>query len=138
LDSQIDPVTRAITVRAILPNDDHILKPGLLMSVELFSNARDSIVVPEDSLIPEGKDNYILIVGADNKIEKRKVTIGTRQPGTVEIVEGLKEGEKLVTHGTMTARPGQTAKIVAEEQGNEDLSKILSSDLEEKPESKKE
>ena len=124
LDSQIDPVTRSIVVRAVLPNDEHLLKPGLLMSVELFSNARDSIVVPEESLIPEGRDNYVLTV-VDGKIEKRKVSIGMRQPGTVEILSGLAEGEKIVTHGTMTARPGQTANITAEEKGGESLSDIL-------------
>ena len=124
LDSQIDPVTRSIVVRAVLPNDAHLLKPGLLMSVELFSNARDAIVVPEESLIPEGRENYVLTV-VDGKIEKRKVTIGMRQPGTVEIVSGLTEGEKIVTHGTMSARPGQTANVTAEEKGGESLSDIL-------------
>jgi len=125
LDSQIDTVTRSITVRAILANDDHILKPGLLMSVELFSNARTAIVVPEESLIPEGQNNYVFVVGAQQAIEKRKVTLGTRQPGKVEITNGLAENEKIVTHGTMTARPGQTADIIAEEKGGESLSDIL-------------
>lgn len=125
LDSQIDPVTRSIIVRAIIANEDHVLKPGLLMSVELFSNPRESIVIPEESLIPEGKDNYVLVVGNEQKIEKRKVVIGTRQPGVVEVASGLDEGEKIVTHGTMTARPGQTANILSEEKGGEDLSEIL-------------
>lgn len=125
LDSQIDPVTRAIVVRAIIPNDDHLLKPGLLMSVELFSNARKSIVVPEESLIPEGRENYVLVVGDDGKIEKRKITAEARQPGTVEISIGLNEGEKIVTHGTMTARPGQTANIIGEQVGEESISDVL-------------
>ncbi len=125
LDSQIDPVTRSITVRALIPNDDHALKPGLLMSVELFSNARHAIIVPEETLIPEGRDNYVLVIGGDGKIEKRKVNAGTRQPGTVEITEGLQEGEKIVTHGTMTARPGQTANIIGEQAGEESISDVL-------------
>jgi membrane fusion protein (multidrug efflux system) len=125
LDSQIDPVTRTIVVRALIPNDDHLLKPGLLMSVELFSNARKSIVIPEESLIPEGRDNYVLIVGGDGKIEKRKIATGTRQPGTVEISAGLNEGEKIVTHGTMTARPGQTANIIGEQSDGQSISDVL-------------
>jgi membrane fusion protein (multidrug efflux system) len=125
LDSQIDPVTRAIVVRAIIPNDDHLLKPGLLMSVELFSNARKSIVVPEESLIPEGRENYVFVVGGDGKIEKRKVVTGTRQPGTVEVSAGLNEGEKIVTHGTMTARPGQTANIIGEQADGQSISDVL-------------
>jgi membrane fusion protein (multidrug efflux system) len=144
LDSQIDPVTRTIVVRALIPNDDHLLKPGLLMSVELFSNARRSIVIPEESLIPEGHDNYVFIVGGDGKIEKRKIATGTRQPGTVEISSGLKngtsapfffpiseissglnEGEKIVTHGTMTARPSQTANIIGEQTDGQSISDVL-------------
>lgn len=125
LDSQIDPVTRSIMVRAIIPNEDHILKPGLLMSVELFSNERESIVIPEESLIPEGRDNYVLVINAEQKIEKRKIVIGTRQPGSVEVMSGLESGEKIVTHGTMTARPGQTANIVGQDKGGESLSDIL-------------
>jgi membrane fusion protein (multidrug efflux system) len=124
LDSQIDPVTRSIVVRAVLPNEEHLLKPGLLMSVELFNNQRNAVMIPEESLIPEGRENYVLVV-VDGKIDKRKVTIGMRKPGNVEITDGLTEGEKIVTHGTMTARPGQTVNIIAEEKGGESLSDIL-------------
>jgi membrane fusion protein (multidrug efflux system) len=132
LDSQIDPVTRAITVRAVLPNDDHVLRPGLLMSVELFSNARESIVVPEEALIPEGRDNFVLVITPETTIEKRKINAGTRQPGTVEITDGLAEGEKIVTHGTMTARPGQKAEVIGEQSEGQNLSDILSKSSEDK------
>lgn len=128
LDSQIDPITRSIIVRAMLPNEDHALRPGLLMSVELFSNARDGIVVPEEALIPEGRDNYVLVVKDDLTIEKRKINPGIRQPGSVEITDGLSEGEKIVTHGTMTARHGQKAEIIGEEKGDETLADIISND----------
>ncbi len=128
VDSQIDPVTRSITVRALLPNEAHMLKPGLLMSVILFSNPRESVVVPENALIPEGQDNYVLAVddSAPPAIaQKKKVVIGMRQPGEVEIIQGLAEGEKVVTHGSMNARPGQPVKVLAIEKGGEDLSTLL-------------
>ncbi len=128
LDSQIDPVTRSITVRAILPNESHILKPGLLMSVLLFSNPRDSILIPEGALMPEGQDNYVLTVNSRQTppvLEKRKVVIGTRQPGKVEIVSGLQEGETFVTQGTMTARPGQAVNILGQEKDGQSLEDIL-------------
>ncbi len=128
LDSQIDPVTRSIVVRAILPNEDHILKPGLLMSVNLFSNPRKSIVIPEESLIPEGTQNYVLVIDMSKSppvAEKRKIIIGARQAGTVEILSGLSEGEKIVTRGTMIARAGQPVTVLAEEEGGESLSSLL-------------
>ncbi len=140
IDSQIDPVTRSIIVRALLPNDEHLLKPGLLVSVDLFNNPREAIVIPEESLIPEGEDNYVLVVDATQSppvAEKREVKIGMRVPGKVEIIEGLQVGEKFVTHGTMTARPGQAIKIMAEEKGGEKLSDILKDTGETSKEQKK-
>ena len=69
--------------------------------------------------------------------EKREVVIGTRKPGKVEIIKGLSEGEKFVTHGTMNARPGQPVNIMAEEQGGEKLSDILKNAENKTPEAKK-
>lgn len=139
IDSQIDPVTRSIVVRALLPNEEKLLKPGLLITVDLISNERNAIVIPEESLIPEGKQNYVLVVD-DTKTplipERREVVIGTRKPGKVEIVKGLNVGEKFVTHGTMNARPGQPVTIMAEEKGGEKLSDILKN-VKQVPETKK-
>jgi membrane fusion protein (multidrug efflux system) len=59
ISSRIDPVTRAIVVRAILPNPERLLKPGLLMQVELLKNPRDVLVIPEEALIPSGRDNHV-------------------------------------------------------------------------------
>ena len=60
--SRIDPVTRSITVRALIDNQERLLKPGLLMTAELLKNRRDAIVVLEEALIPSGKTNFVLVV----------------------------------------------------------------------------
>jgi membrane fusion protein, multidrug efflux system len=86
IDSQIDPVTRSIVVRAMLPNEEKLLRPGLLISVDLISNQRNAIVIPEESLIPEGKNNYVYIIDPSQTppvAHKREVVIGTRKPGKV-------------------------------------------------------
>jgi membrane fusion protein (multidrug efflux system) len=62
VNSRIDPVTRAVVVRAILPNPERLLKPGLLMQVTLLKNPRDVLVIPEEALIPSGRDNHVLVV----------------------------------------------------------------------------
>src|SRR5690606_494280 len=54
IDNQIDPVTRAITVRALLPNDNGELKQGMLMSIDLYANQRESLVISESALVPMG------------------------------------------------------------------------------------
>ena len=62
IDSRIDPVTRTIVVRAEIPNPELLLKPGLLMSVELLSRQRESIVIPEEALLPLGRQSFVMVV----------------------------------------------------------------------------
>ena len=113
--TQVDPVTRSIIVRAILPNSDGVLRPGLLMMVELLKNERKSVVIPEEALIPRGRDNFVFVVdeAAGNTVRRQKVVVGARRPGEAEIVSGLDAGAKVVTHGTMQVRPGQVVTIKA-------------------------
>ncbi|MCP5158069.1 MAG: efflux RND transporter periplasmic adaptor subunit [Gammaproteobacteria bacterium] len=127
IDSRIDPVTRSIVVRAVLPNADRALKPGLLMRVELLKNPRDGVVIPETALAPLGQQQYVLVVHAaqDHQVERREVKIGVRRPGEVEVIEGLKPGEKVITHGIQIVRPGQNVTIQAVDDGSHNLSAIL-------------
>jgi len=128
IDSRIDPVTRAIVVRAILPNPERLLKPGLLMHVTLLKNPRDALVIPEEALIPSGRVNHVLVVhqsGDSTVVYRRQVTIGNRRPGEVEIVEGLEAGEFVVVDGTLRARPGQPVTITAVDGGGEPLAQLL-------------
>ncbi len=130
INSRIDPVTRAIVVRAMLPNPERLLKPGLLMYVTLMKNPRDVLVIPEEALIPSGRVNHVLVVdrSADpTVVHRRQVTIGNRRPGDVEIVEGLEEGEFVVVDGTLRVQPGQPVTIVAVDGGDEPLAHLLKS-----------
>jgi membrane fusion protein (multidrug efflux system) len=63
---------------------------------------------------------------ASTVAQRRQVTIGSRRPGEVEILEGLEAGEFIVTHGTLRTRPGQPVTIIAvDEGGNESLAHLL-------------
>ncbi len=62
IDSRVDPVTRAIGVRAVLPNPERLLKPGLLMQVDLLVNPRDAVVVPESALLHQGREHYLAVI----------------------------------------------------------------------------
>jgi membrane fusion protein (multidrug efflux system) len=127
IDSRVDPVTRSIVVRAVLPNPDRALKPGLLMRVELLKNPREGVVIPETALAPLGQRQFVLVVNAaqDYQVERREIKIGARQPGEVEVVEGLKPGEKVITHGLQIARPGQKVIIRAVDEGSHELRTML-------------
>lgn len=128
IDNQVDPVTRAITVRALLPNESGDLKQGMLMSIELYANKRDALVVSESALVPLGSNNYVFVVqsmGDQTTVDRRQVTIGQRLKGSVEILSGLEENEKVVTHGLQKIRAGTVIQIKAEETGEESLSELI-------------
>lgn len=114
VDSRVDPVTRSIQVRALIPNPERTLKPGLLMQVELLVDPRDGLVVPEAAILHQGQDHFVqVIVEGDEGLtsERRQVRIGTRKPGLVEVREGLAEGDRVIVHGHLKARPGQPIEI---------------------------
>lgn len=123
--TQVDRVTRSITARAFIANEDHALKPGLLMTVRLLKNPRDSIMIPEEALVPSGTQNFVFVIDrASNKAERREIETGGRRPGAVEVVSGLERGELVVTHGTMQVRDGQTVNIVKEETPEQTLGRL--------------
>jgi membrane fusion protein (multidrug efflux system) len=124
VDSRIDPVTRSVTVRALLPNPERALRPGLLMQVQLLIDPREAVVVPEAALMQQGQDHFVaLLVDADDglTVERKQVEIGTRQPGVVEIRSGLTAGDRVVTEGQDKARPGQPVKVLAVDDGTRGL-----------------
>lgn len=128
IDSRIDVTTRSIAARALLPNPERLLKPGLLMGVELLKNPRQVLVVPEEAVIPTGRANHVLVVdpSAETPVaQRREVTIGGRRPGEVEIKDGLAEGEFVVIHGTLRARPGQPVTVTIAATGEEPLEALL-------------
>ena len=126
IDSRVDPVTRTVIVRALLPNPDHALRPGMLMQVELQSQRREAIIIPEECLVAQGQKQFVYVVDrADNKVERREVRIGTRRPGEVEIIEGLVVGEQVITDGTLKVRPGNIVSIRAKDDGTTKLHQLL-------------
>lgn len=126
IDSRVDPVTRTVIVRALLSNPDHALRPGMLMSVELFSAQRQAIVLPEECLVAQGQEHFVFVVSADdNTVQRRQVRIGTRRPGQVEIIEGLTVGELVITDGTLKVRPGSQVSIRAVDDGTTRLHQLL-------------
>jgi membrane fusion protein (multidrug efflux system) len=128
INSRVDPVTRSIQVRALLPNPDGSILPGILMQVDLLRNTRQALVIPEASLLPLADKQYVMLrVDKDGKdtVEKKQVRIGLRLPGYVEILEGLSEGQQVVTHGNSKVRPGDTLDVMAVDDGSIDIATII-------------
>ncbi|MET0071273.1 MAG: efflux RND transporter periplasmic adaptor subunit [Candidatus Thiodiazotropha sp.] len=110
--SRVDPVNRSVLVRAILANPERLLKPGMLMTVELLHNPRRTLVIPESALMPKGNEQFVFVVaGEENRVERRKIAIGSRRPGEVEVIGGLQLGERVITHGTDKAKADGKVRI---------------------------
>jgi membrane fusion protein (multidrug efflux system) len=128
IDSRVDPVTRSVQVRALLPNPDGSIIPGILMTVDLLRNTRQAIVIPEAALLPLANRQYVLVrVNIDGRdtVEKRDVEIGIRMPGYVEILSGLSAGEYVITHGNSRVSPGDSLDVLAVDDGSVDIATII-------------
>ena len=118
----VDPVVstdgRALSVRAVIRNEDDTLRPGLFGRVEIVTETRNSILLPESVIVasPEGGNAVFEVV--DGKAKMVRVRIGERRPGAVEILEGVKEGDVVIVAGQLRVHDGGEVEIVAPAQGD--------------------
>ncbi len=117
VDARVDPGSRAVTVRADFANADHALRPGMLLDVRVFRPERSALVVPEIAVVQVGRDSFVYRVKDDASVERADVKTGTRHAGVVEIIEGVKAGERIVVDGTGKLRPGQPVRDAAAGEG---------------------
>jgi membrane fusion protein (multidrug efflux system) len=113
--SRVDPATRSATVRAEIPNPERLLRPGMLMKVDLLGSPRKALAIPEGALLPDGRTNFVMLVEntPDGPVAKRReVHTGARRKGEVEILEGLSEGEKIVAHGGFKLSDGAAVRVI--------------------------
>lgn len=106
IDSRVDPNTRAIQVRAEIPNPDLKLLPGMLMNVTLFSDQYPALLVDEAAIMQSGTRSTLYVVKEDATVELRDITIAKRLPGQVVISSGVVRDETIVVDGTFTLKPG--------------------------------
>lgn len=114
VDSRVNPIDRSIKVRAELPNKDGAIKHGVFMQVQLTLSNRETLTIPESALVPQRDEQFVFVVEGEEQPRARlqKVEIGTRQPGLVEIIQGLKVGQQVVTKGSNTIDNGSQLQVV--------------------------
>jgi membrane fusion protein (multidrug efflux system) len=112
MDSRVDPISRTLTVRALLGNEDGRLRPGMFLTVSLLRDDIVALVIPEAAIVPDRSNQFVLVVGGDSMIERRQVRTGRRHPGFVEVTHGLEPGEVVVVEGTQKALPGEAVRII--------------------------
>ena len=102
---RIDVDTRSLAIRIKLENDSFEILPGSLLEIIVKYNERNSMSIPDTSLIMEGNKTYVYKVGEDNVTNKAEVVIGIRDSGFIEVVSGLTNGDNIVAEGLKKVRP---------------------------------
>lgn len=111
IDPRLDVAGRSLVVRAMVPNQDERLRPGLFARISvLLQLKQDALSVPEQAIVPQGDSQFVFKI-VDGKVQLTKVVTGTRREGRVEIVEGLSAGDQVVTAGQLKIRDGSVVSI---------------------------
>jgi membrane fusion protein (multidrug efflux system) len=110
VDPVIDPNTRSVMVRAVIPNPDRALRPGMLLNVGIQSAQRRGLSVPELAVVAEGDRSYVFAVNG-NRVHRVPVQTGAHLGGRVEIVSGLRPGQPVVTEGVIKVTDGVQVRL---------------------------
>lgn len=106
VNSRVDPVTRAVGVRALIRNDEQLLRPGMLLTVKLTREVVQALVVPEEAVVPVQSKQFVYRITPESTAERVEVQTGRRRPGVVEVLAGLEAGDEVITEGVIKVRPG--------------------------------
>ncbi len=105
----VDPLTRTIKVRAQVSNETHKLKPEMFASLELDVNGTARfLAVPREAVVTIDGRQFVYVVESGNRYVKREVKVVNISPAQVRILEGLAQGERIVTKGAVLIK-GQAA-----------------------------
>jgi membrane fusion protein (multidrug efflux system) len=111
-DITVDPTTGSVKLRAIFPNPDQILLPGMFVRAHLHEGIDDhAILVPQVAVARDAKGNpTVMIVGADNKVEARAITVSRTHGSDWVVDSGLNPGDRVIVAGLQKVQPGAVVK----------------------------
>jgi membrane fusion protein, heavy metal efflux system len=98
----IDPNTRRLSVRATVDNPERLLKPEMFARVTIFTSGEAlSPAVPREAMIYEGDRARVWVANADNSLELRQISTGLINGNLVQVLDGIRPGEKVITKGAL-------------------------------------
>jgi membrane fusion protein, heavy metal efflux system len=100
----VDPATRTLHVRVVLPNDGFRIKPGMFGAIRILRSSDQGILLPTTAVIREGNDSYVFVGKGNGRFERRAIKIGRTLDGSIEITSGVNAGETIVSEGTLLLR----------------------------------
>jgi membrane fusion protein (multidrug efflux system) len=108
---RVDVDGRTVSLRALVPNPQGLLKPGLFARVEVVVERREgALVIPEQAVVPQAAGQAVFRV-VDGKAALTMVTLGQRRAARVEVLEGLSPADMIVTAGQLKLRDGTPVKV---------------------------
>jgi membrane fusion protein (multidrug efflux system) len=109
LNNQVAQGTDTLTARAVFANPDRLLVDGQFVTVTVEAGEPvTALVVPQGAVQVDQAGPYVLVVGPDQKVEQRRVTLGADQGTDVVVQSGLKQGERIIVSGIQKVRPGMS------------------------------
>lgn len=114
--SRVDPVTRAVPVRAHIDNPDALLRPGMLMTVRLTTASRRALMVPETALVQRATDTFVYVLANESGDSTSRATmtaidLGIRRDGWAEARSGLSPGQQVIVDGLIKVSDGATVRV---------------------------
>ena len=110
--SRINSKTRSLSTRIKINNEKFELLPGALLEITIKYNERNTLSVPDTSIVTEGSRSYVFIVDENNKAIKTEVKTGKRYLGNLEVLSGLSLDDKIVAEGLKKVRPNSKIKPI--------------------------
>ena len=112
IDTRMDLDTRTIAAYSLLDNENNLLKPGLLMKVDLIlESVNNAILIPEEALLSIDGKHYVYVVNNDKAV-MRDITIGVRSDALIQVTSGLKEQDSVVYMGQEKLKDQSLINIV--------------------------
>jgi membrane fusion protein, multidrug efflux system len=112
MDNTVTSGTGTVTLRATIPNSDHLFWPGRFVKVRLIlSTKRNAVLIAAAAPQQSAKGPFVYVVKPDETAELRPVTIGQQQGDLIVITQGIKAGEKVVVNGQLGVTPGGKVRI---------------------------
>ena len=102
----VDPVTRTLHVRVVLPNANARIKPAMFGSIRILRSSSQGILVPTTAVIREGTEAYVFVGKGNGKYERRNVKLARSFDGSIEILSGINPGDTIVSEGALLLREG--------------------------------
>jgi len=120
IDNTADPQANTVNMRAVIPNPEKTLLPGIYVQASLFlCDVPNTPLISEKAIAEDQTGMYVYVVGKDNKVEKRSVTIGFLHDHRKIVWKGLKQGELVITDGLQMVRPGMVVQPQEGKAGNQ-------------------